>query len=408
MSKLSLVAAPLLKPKKFYLLPQNLIKASGTNVEDFEDATEWTENHGAAADDAVNYKEGTQGVKVTADIGAEGEIQKSSLSWAAIGSKEIRFWAYISDMTTINVGGCKIQLWGAGGYVNRKEVVWYPYEGWNLVHLGPDDWTLYGTGSLTEAITDIRLRHSSPAGETGEITYDALYFYQVAEPSVVISFDDNHTSVYDKAYPIMKQRNMVGTAYIITDNIGGADCLTWAECVELQAAGWVIANHTEDHADLTGLNEAECETNLTNAITAMTTNGITGNGPYHLAYPGGTYNATVLKAMSDVSMLTGRTIEQARQPALPMDRAYEIQRIFDLDSGTSLATAKSYIDEINDNGKIGYIYGHIIAAVAGATAWAEDDFIDLCDYIAQKRIACLTIEDAYQLQSGSRKVRKAR
>ncbi|MGW8226672.1 MAG: polysaccharide deacetylase family protein [Anaerolineales bacterium] len=407
MSKLTLVTAPLLVPKTLYSLPTNLLKVPGTNLLDFEDHTEWTDNHGVSADDAVNYKEGTQGVKVTADVGGEGEIQKA-VTWSAIGDKETSFWCYVPDASEINGGSCKIQLYDSSGLGNRKEVLFYFFDGWNLVKLGPGDWTCQGTGTVNDAITFVRFRHASPGGVAGVITYDAFYMQQKSEPAVVFTFDDGLDDIYNIAYPIMKARNIVGTCYVITDDIGTPDNMTWAQLVELQAAGWCIANHSKDHTDLTTLNEADCETNITAAVTAMTTNGITGNGPYHLSYPGGAYNATVWKAMSDQSFLTGRTIGQARHPALPMDRPYEIFRMFDLDDGVNLATAKGHIDDFETNGKPGYILGHGFGAAAGANSWATSDFTELCDYIADKRMANLTIEDAYQLQSGSRMVHKAR
>jgi peptidoglycan/xylan/chitin deacetylase (PgdA/CDA1 family) len=200
---------------------------------------------------------------------------------------------------------------------------------------------------------------------------------------------------------------MVATEYVTTDEVAGGGKMTWAELVELQSRGWCIANHGKTHTDFTTLTEAQIETELTDAKDALTAGGITGNGLLHVAYPGGGYDTDTLNAMADTNMLTGRTIDVARHPALPMDRPYEIPVWFDLDSGTSLATAKTKIDALEDEGKIGYIYGHKIAAAADATTWATADFVELCDYIGSKRMACLTIDDAYNLQSGSVMVRKA-
>jgi peptidoglycan/xylan/chitin deacetylase (PgdA/CDA1 family) len=393
-----------------YSLPENLIKDAGTLVEDFEDHTDWVANHGSKADDAVNYKTGTQGIKVTSAVGDEGEIQRSSLTWDPIGDKETRFWFYIADLSLLSTSSSKIQLYDSvGGYADRKEVIHYIFEGWNLVKIGPQDWDVKGSGSLSDDINYIRLRTVGTAGNQGIITYDSLYMQQISEPAVVITFDDAKETVYDTAYPIMRDGNMVGTVYCITDHVGTPDNMTWAELLELQAAGWCIANHSEDHADLTGLTEAQVETNLSNAIAALQGAGVTGNGPYHVAYPGGAYNDTVEKACSDINILTARTIyKPARHPALPMDRPYEIPILVALDNGTNLATAKGHIDDLVANGTIGYIYGHDIEAAAGPDDWAESDFTELCDYIAAKRMASLTIEDCYQLQSGSRMVRKAR
>jgi len=391
-----------------YSMPTNLLKDTGNLTEDFEDVNDWTANHGSAANDAVNYKTGTQGIKVTSDVGDEGEIQINGMSWGPIGDREVRFWFHIADVSLIAGGSAKIQFYDARGYGVRKEVIHYFYEGWNLVKIAPDDWSVQGAGSLDDEITYCRFRFVGAGGVQGVITYDSLYFDQVSEPAVVLSLDDAHETAYDIAYPILKARNMVATEYVVTDDVGGGAKMTWAELVELQAAGWTIANHSKTHANFTTLTEAEIETELTDAKDALIANGITGNGPLHVAYPGGGWDADTLKAMADTSMLTGRTVTQpARHPALPMDRPHEIPIWFDLDNGTSLATAKTKIDSLVAEGKIGYFYGHAFAGAAGAQTWATSDFIELCNYIAQKRMLSLTIEDAYQLQSGSRMVRRA-
>jgi peptidoglycan/xylan/chitin deacetylase (PgdA/CDA1 family) len=407
MSKIHLISYPAIRKKNLYSLPQNLLLVSGTNVQDCEDKADWTVNHGSIDDDAVNYKEGTQGVKVTTDVGDEGEIAISGLGWDGIGDKDFTFWFYCADETKVAAANCYVELWDAV-YADKLKYYFYYFDGWNFVKIAADDWTVNGSGSLDADINNIRIRHKGDAGQQAVFTYDAIYMGQAREPAVVLCFDNSNDSVYDTAYPIMRAHNMVGTIYTVTDEVGGGGKCTWAELVELQGKGWVIGNHSEDHTDFTTLTEAQIETNLTNAVTALEANGITGNGPYHVAYPGGGYDADTLAAMADTSMLTGRTIEPARHPALPMDRPYEIPIWFDLDSGTSLATAKTKIDALEAEGKIGYIYGHKIAAVADATTWATADFTELCDYIGSKRMACLTIDDAYQLQSGSVMCRKAR
>jgi peptidoglycan/xylan/chitin deacetylase (PgdA/CDA1 family) len=402
---LTTITAPLLAAKSLYSMPQDLVKSS-TLIEDFEDFTEWTVNHGSAADDAVNYKEGTQSVELTTDVADEGELQKYGVAWPALGTdKQLRLWFYIDDISLLHAAGTHIEYWDSD-YVDRLKYAHYKGEGWNLLHIGQNNWSVIGEGSLDNIMNRIRIRNYGAVGSQGVISYDAMYQAK-CEPAIILSFDDGLDDVYDKAWPIMRRNNMVGTAYVVEDWVGGANQMTWAELVELQTAGWCIGNHSKTHTNFATLTEAEIETELTSCKDAMVANGITGNGPYHVAYPGGGWDADTLAAMADTNMLTGRTIDQAYCPALPFERPYEIPRLFDLDNGTSLATAKSKIDDICDSGFVACVYGHVIDDAAGASTWAESDFIELCNYIAQKRLVNLTIDEAYQLQSGSQMVRRA-
>ena len=86
---------------------------------------------------------------------------------------------------------------------------------------------------------------------------------------IIITFDDADLSVYENAFPIMKQFGFVGTVFVITDYVGKADTwdanpfgsysrlMEWAHLRELVDQGWTIGSHTASHADLTALNEQQ-------------------------------------------------------------------------------------------------------------------------------------------------------
>lgn len=96
--------------------------------------------------------------------------------------------------------------------------------------------------------------------------------YQQALPkkAVVITIDDGYKSVYEMAYPILKQYGFTATLYIYTDFVGVGTALTWDQLKELKNAGFEIGSHTVSHADLTlkknGENEAEYVQRITHEI----------------------------------------------------------------------------------------------------------------------------------------------
>jgi peptidoglycan/xylan/chitin deacetylase (PgdA/CDA1 family) len=67
---------------------------------------------------------------------------------------------------------------------------------------------------------------------------------------VVITFDDGHLSVYENAFPVMREHGFPGVTYIVAtwlkaDGFTGVDELT-----KMMAAGWEVGSHSMTHADI--------------------------------------------------------------------------------------------------------------------------------------------------------------
>jgi peptidoglycan/xylan/chitin deacetylase (PgdA/CDA1 family) len=62
--------------------------------------------------------------------------------------------------------------------------------------------------------------------------------------SFIFSFDDGANSVYVNAYPKMKEKGFVGSVSIITELVGEATYMTWANINDLKNNGWEIVSHS--------------------------------------------------------------------------------------------------------------------------------------------------------------------
>lgn len=94
------------------------------------------------------------------------------------------------------------------------------------------------------------------------ITLDQLlgfldYQEQIPEKSVVITFDDGWISVYDIAFPILKEYGFPATIFIYTDFVGGGKAMSWKHIKELSEAGFDIQCQTKTHRNLTVLKNKE-------------------------------------------------------------------------------------------------------------------------------------------------------
>jgi peptidoglycan/xylan/chitin deacetylase (PgdA/CDA1 family) len=65
-----------------------------------------------------------------------------------------------------------------------------------------------------------------------------------------ITFDDGWGDNYRNAFPLLKKNNIPATVFLITDQIGGPEMLTWDQAREMEAEGISFGSHTATHAIL--------------------------------------------------------------------------------------------------------------------------------------------------------------
>ena len=68
--------------------------------------------------------------------------------------------------------------------------------------------------------------------------------------SILITFDDGYMDNYDKAFPILKDLNMVATIFCIASNLDGTYYLSNEAIIEMSNYGIDIESHTVTHPKL--------------------------------------------------------------------------------------------------------------------------------------------------------------
>jgi peptidoglycan/xylan/chitin deacetylase (PgdA/CDA1 family) len=125
--------------------------------------------------------------------------------------------------------------------------------------------------------------------------------------TAVITFDDGYASVYDVAYPLLKQRNWPFTIFVPTGLIGEKVGLysNWDQLREMGQNGATLANHTVNHAYLLDRSPyadeaawlAAIKTELAEAEARIEQE--TGQSHHIFAYPYGEYEPALQKLVTD-------------------------------------------------------------------------------------------------------------
>lgn len=123
---------------------------------------------------------------------------------------------------------------------------------------------------------------------------------------ILLSFDDGYRDNYTTAVPLLEERGMKGTFFIVTNDVGLDKYMTWEDLLDLQNRGWELGSHTANHLPLTEMSDefAEEEMKVTKLIT--TWHGL--KRLFGFSYPNGAYKkeyAEMLRRQSYYCALTG-------------------------------------------------------------------------------------------------------
>lgn len=386
-------------------LPQNLLSVPGTLLEDFQTVGDWTVLSGSVIADTDNKHTGSQSIKLTTPSGSNASFQKT-VNWDLSAGGEFRLWLYIyGALEDFAFSHLTLYLSTRADFskffsisINTKRL------GWNKYTFSQADFSNTGAASWSDPILRVRVRIDAAASHVAVASVDSLQAGITGVPGVMLCFDDGTADQYTQAFAMMNPHRIRGTLYSITSQIGQSGYLTSAQMQSMYNAGWDMANHTSTHTDLVsgGLNQAQIQSELSTAKGVLDGLGFT-RASSHVAYPFGSYDATVLAAMTAEGMLSGRTVQNTNQPVIPPSHWYGVE-CQNIANTTSLATAKGYIDTAIARNRIALLLFHyLVVSPTVSTEWAISDFQALVDYIVTKRsqIYPLTISDMYRLTSGN-------
>jgi peptidoglycan/xylan/chitin deacetylase (PgdA/CDA1 family) len=255
----------------------------------------WTKSgNGTISNDTTDFIYGTQSLKlVTNGDGVLLEAVTTAMSPTVdYTGKFFKIWLKVTDVEGLtNVEVVRLYLrsgvgnWSYWDFMNISNNVWTPITvSWSDMQVQ--------FGTLNRAAIDkislwIRDKNST------SVTVRFNMFATVPEPAkgvVTFNFDDNFTTAYTVAYPILDTAGFPATTYVIPDLVGTTGYTTLAQLKELQADGWQIGSHGA--FNYTSYNNSKIITEILRCKTYLLQNGFTGGDDF--AYPGGGYNEAMM------------------------------------------------------------------------------------------------------------------
>ena len=135
---------------------------------------------------------------------------------------------------------------------------------------------------------------------------------ELPDGCVGITFDDAYRSVYETAYPLLKEKGMPFTVFVATDGVdaGYKNYMTWSEMREMKEHGAAIESHSRSHGFLVRRNEGESDEDWTSRVweeidySRRRIREETWGESLLFAWPYGEYTAVLQKLLSGTG-LTG-------------------------------------------------------------------------------------------------------
>jgi len=210
--------------------------------------------------------------------------------------------------------------------------------------------------------------------------------------TVILTFDDGFKSDYDTVYPLLKERNISSTHYIIASMVGeDSTRMTWDHIKAMYDDGFDMECHSDTHPDLTTMSSDEIIQEMLNVNTAFVTHGMPA--PKHIAYPYGECNDNVISVISSYRD-TGRVVTWQNNGYYPtelLEKPYELP-CYPTDYHGTIAE----IDKAIAGNYTLILNFHAVSDIPGDYNMSISEFESILDYIQSNDIRNQTISEYYE------------
>ena len=126
---------------------------------------------------------------------------------------------------------------------------------------------------------------------------------------IVLTFDDGYANHFTNALPLLAERDMIGTFFVISEfpHSGNPSYMTWDQIRQMVRAGMEIESHARLHESLAGRSETYLRNQARGGV--LTFEQELGYTPRVIAYPMGFYDQRVIDVFRDEGYWAGLTTQ---------------------------------------------------------------------------------------------------
>lgn len=166
-------------------------------------------------------------------------------------------------------------------------------------------------------------------GYTTISLYDLVAHLQqgatLPEAPVILTFDDGYRDNYENAFPLLRERQMTATFFLVIDFINKErpEYLTWEMVRDMYAGGMAIEVHGLDHSTLRKRNRADLEFQALRSYETIQDR--VGIRPRFISYPAGEYDAATIEMFQSAGYWAGLTTVQGATHS--SEKLFELHRV---------------------------------------------------------------------------------
>lgn len=108
------------------------------------------------------------------------------------------------------------------------------------------------------------------------------------EKPILLTFDDGSVTVYNNAFPLMKEYGFVSTQFIISSHVGNGGVMTEEQILEMSKEGHEIGSHSYSHLDLAAADESTLEQEI--SLSKKDLEALVGKPVVSFCYPAGKFD----------------------------------------------------------------------------------------------------------------------
>ena len=206
---------------------------------------------------------------------------------------------------------------------------------------------------MPKSIFELQMRYLKENGYHVITAKELLAFlgYRQGLPqkSVLITMDDGYRSVYNIAYPILKEYGFTATLFIYTSFVGVSKmAITWNQLKEMQSEGFTIGSHTIYHSDLTQPKDGETEPEFMARIkeelygSKKIIDQKLGQDTYIIAYPFGYYDQISIQMAKKAGYKMAMSVKRGGNPFFANPLALRRDQILGRDMQSFISRLRTF------------------------------------------------------------------